>query len=492
MEKGVYLTHDALITKPPRNPMGCIFKPFQEIEAKQQTELQMCRTCYFYCNPYCTFNRALKEWTCASCGIRTQIDYRNTVDTLSHDDVIEQPIAQGHPTNDRVMFVLTDRLQYALPGILEAVNKAPDSAEFLMLRFTVHCIRSLSGSEWRDLPYREPFLQPWLSKTDFLLAARALVTDESEVSQGEINMLNEFCDIMQEERHSGPLPPTHMIMFLEKTAETIEQRFNLVDSRYYAHTSAYERIAECLEHRFAHVALSVVSDQHDLRMVRLLRRVSARLGGMFFETPGQIAGMWDTTPCARDIQISIVMQRIGFFRDCSESKIERARATTETAIPLCLVSYGPDFEDELFISPKELIGMVQFVTIFTDCNGLRKKRVVTHQIELVPKIEAKYCPKYGLMSPHDVKPKIINSAVSAALLWHIFFQQLTDETDDEMQTIYDNHLKSNLFLDDGTQFEMHCRGLFILLFHSGNSKSNRFNFLQNSMPIPFLQRKQGF
>lgn len=37
MNKGVYFTHDALTTNPPRNPMGCIFKPFQEIEVKPQT-----------------------------------------------------------------------------------------------------------------------------------------------------------------------------------------------------------------------------------------------------------------------------------------------------------------------------------------------------------------------------------------------------------------------------------------------------------------------
>lgn len=480
MNKGVYATHDCLFPDETETPAGCVFKPLQDVDVKNQTNIQMCRFCYFYCNPYCTFDRVRLEWTCASCGLHTQIDPSNTIDAFSHDDVIEQTLSDRHPDNERVMFVLTDRLQHALDGILDAVVKAPDSAEFLLLWFTPHGMRVLCDHGWRGLRPGEVPEQPWRSKSVFVEIAKAIVSDKWDISQGEINVMNEFCDLLQKFKTSSALPPTHVVMFLEETADTIERRFFFVQTRY-SRESAYEHMADVLENCFSGITLSVVSQHHHLRMVRLLRRVSASSGGMFLETPFKVAKIWGQQLCFSDVEVSVVMQRIGMAWDVSERVVRRARATTDMAVPLSLFSCGPNPKNELFVLPRETVGMIQFVTKYTVCGGVRKQRIVTHRFDLYANTESRSSP----VSARWMKTS--NKLASAALLWHVFFRIVTDETEEEMKEMYNAHLKSNPPAD-GNLYYFYREYLYKLMFDAENNHLHRFDFLQNSVHVLKLQQ----
>lgn len=480
MNKGVYATHNFLFSDKTETPAGCVFKPLQDADVKSQTNLQMCRFCYFYCNPYCTFDRARMEWTCVSCGLRTQIDHANTIDALSTDDVIEQTLPGRHPENERVLFVLTDRLHYALDGILDAVVKAPDSAEFLLLWFTPHGMRALRDHGWCNLRPGEVPEQPWLSKSVFVEIGTAIVSDKWDISQGEINVMNEFCDLLQKFKTSGALPPTQVIMFLEDTADTIERRFFFAQSRF-ARGSAYEHMADVLENCFSGIALSVVSQHYRARMVRLLRQVSASSGGIFLETPFQVARIWGQPLCFRDVEINVVMQRIGMTWDFSEYVVRRARATADMAVPLCLFSYGPNPQNDLFIPPKETVGMIQFVTKYTVCGGVRKQRVVTHRFDLYANTEARDSPVATRWM------KTSNKLASAALLWYAFFRVATDETEEEMKEMYNAHLESDPPAD-GDLYYFYREHLYKLMFDAKNNHLHRFDFLQNSVHVRKLQQ----
>ena len=462
MEKGLYLTHETIPQEPTNVPVGCIFKPFECMNVAYQPNLQECPVCQFYCNMYCEFNHESRVWKCATCGRWNPMTPDHDYNLIAKTNVLENERTQNEKFAEHVIFVLTGLVQPALPAIVSAASNAPPDTMFLLYWLRPENIQMLicdPNTRWSAIDHHRGHRPTWISKNGFMAAA-AKITEEAPAEPTQITKLSLAMEIVRNIADRMCPCPIHTVLFLNDWLDSIEPNLEIV-STYLWSSNAFEHMVEHFCFSPANHALSVVSNRNDHRMVRMFRKVSVRSGGSYFENASDLTGFKKHPAVVRNVQITVMSHNINPVMGYDSRIIRRARASEEMVAPIVLFnSIGHDMDDGCIQTLKRTYGMLQFITRYTDIDGIIHSQIYTKRLTFT-RISTE-------------------TFVAAVLLWHLFLEQLNDETDTEIQQMIQNHMKTYKPPKVSLNYSIHRQVLHDFLFSSSKNEKRQFYFQKHS------------